>query len=170
MKPGILIIQWIVILLASGGGGDSIGTANWACYELAFGPGVDSHWDGLPPVDEPVMFGRLALPTDQLPKDGLQSVEGRIRLEPEENHEYLHRRRGQHQVRIYSGSDQRVYIEVPGITSHNMLTLSQHDGTYASARFSGRWDDIFGWGRPKTGAFTAEWVPAYSLSNCMSMK
>ena len=170
MKPSILIIQLFVLLLASSGGGESATTGNWVCYDLVFGPDVDSPLDGLPLVDEPVMFGRLAFPMDKLPLDALQSIEGRISLEPEEDHEHLHRWRGQNLVRIFTDASGRIEIVLRGITTHNLLSLSQFDGTFDSFQYFGAWADVLGWGPPKSGMFAAELVPAYSLSNCMSMK
>ena len=170
MKPTFLMMQSIALLLALSGGGGSAKTDNWVCYDLVFGAAADFAWDKLPSVDEPAMFGRLAFPLDELPGDGLHGIEGRIRLEPEEEHEHLHRWRGQNSVMLFTWPGGSLNIELRGFTTHNLLSLTQRDGAYDSVDYSGQWADVFGWGPPKTGAFRAELVPAYSLANCMSMK
>ena len=170
MKPTILMIQWIALLLAFSGGGESSKTDSWTCYSLEFGPGVKSPWEGLPPADEPVMLGRLAIPSEKLPADIWNPVEGRLRLEPVDGYEFFDVRRGQHQVRIYTDPDGRIDVELTGRTTHNTFTLSQFDGNYSSADYAGRWTDWRGWSTLKTGVFSAELVPAYSLANCLSMK
>ncbi len=170
MKSTFLMIQWIALLVALGGGSESSRFDGWACYTLAFGPGVETPWEGLPPADEPVMLGRLAIPSEKLPADIWNPVEGRMRLEPVDELEFSQARRGQHQVRIYTDPDGRIDVELTGRTTHNTFTLSQFDGNYSSADYAGRWTDWRGWSTLKTGVFSAELVPAYSLANCLSMK
>jgi len=168
MKPTITLFHMFVLLLATSNG--SKPDENLLCYHLEIHPGTSSFIEAPPEVDDPVMFGRLSFSPPDLPVDELQSVEGRIRLVPEDGVDYFKRRRGQRSLMIFFYPSGWLSAELLGRPSHDSMTFSASVEPEADwADFEGHWEDQRGWFTGKSGEFTARLVAAPSLGACLSM-